>query len=120
MSKQSMREEAERLIRETMEKRNLVIKQGNTRIEAVCGKCGAPNRLSAERGASPGQVSPARIAVTSRRRCRRSFFVIASIVGWAERSEPTMPSGDGGHGASAPLPTLNPFQPGLLERFTDA
>jgi predicted RNA-binding Zn-ribbon protein involved in translation (DUF1610 family) len=52
MSKQSMREEAERLIRETMAKRNLVIKQGNTRIEAVCGKCGAPNRLSAERGAS--------------------------------------------------------------------
>jgi hypothetical protein len=52
MSKQSMREEAERLIRETMEKRNLVIKEGSTRIEAVCGKCGAPNRLSAERGAS--------------------------------------------------------------------
>lgn len=50
MSKQSMREEAERLIRETMEKRNLVIKEGNTRIEAVCGKCGAPNRVSAERG----------------------------------------------------------------------
>jgi len=44
MSKQSMREEAERLIRETMEKKNLV--------EAVCGKCGAPNRLSAERGAT--------------------------------------------------------------------
>jgi len=52
MSKQSMREEAERLIRETMEKRNLTVKQGNTRIEAVCGKCGAPNRLSAERGAA--------------------------------------------------------------------
>ena len=52
MSKQAMREEAERLIRETMEKRNLVIKQGNTRIDATCGKCGAPNRLSAERGAS--------------------------------------------------------------------
>ena len=51
MSKQAMREEAERLIRETMERRNLVIKQGSTRIEAVCGKCGAPNRLSAERGA---------------------------------------------------------------------
>ena len=50
MSKQSMPEEAERLIRETMEKRNLTVKQGNTRIEAVCGKCGAPNRLSAERG----------------------------------------------------------------------
>ena len=52
MSKQAMREEAERLIRETMEKRNLVIKQGNTRIEAVCSKCGAPNRLSAEKGAT--------------------------------------------------------------------
>jgi DNA-directed RNA polymerase subunit RPC12/RpoP len=50
MSKQSMREEAERLIRETMEKRNLVVKQGATRIEAVCGKCGAPNRLQADRG----------------------------------------------------------------------
>jgi transposase-like protein len=50
MSKQSMREEAERLIRETMEKRNLVVKQGSTRIEAVCGKCGAPNRLSAVKG----------------------------------------------------------------------
>jgi hypothetical protein len=51
MSKQAMREEAERLIRETMEKRTLVVKQGNTRIDATCGKCGAPNRISAERGA---------------------------------------------------------------------
>ncbi len=50
MSKQAMREEAERLIRETMEKRNLTIKQGTTRIEAVCGKCGAPNRVQAEKG----------------------------------------------------------------------
>ena len=50
MSKQSMREEAERLIRETMEKKKLVVKQGNTRIEAVCGKCGAPNRVQAARG----------------------------------------------------------------------
>jgi transcription elongation factor Elf1 len=52
MSKQSMREEAERLIRETMERKALVVKQGNTRIDAVCGKCGAPNRLSAEKGAT--------------------------------------------------------------------
>ena len=52
MSKQSMREEAERLIREAMTSKPLVVKQGNTRIEAVCGKCGAPNRLSAERGAT--------------------------------------------------------------------
>ena len=42
MSKQAMREEAERLIRETMEKRSLVVKEGNTRIDATCGKCGAP------------------------------------------------------------------------------
>jgi DNA-directed RNA polymerase subunit RPC12/RpoP len=52
MSKQEMREEAERLIRETMAKKALVIKQGNTRIEAVCGKCGAANRVSAEKGVS--------------------------------------------------------------------
>ena len=50
MSKQSMREEAERLIRETMEKRSIVVKQGHTRIDAVCGKCGAPNRVQAEKG----------------------------------------------------------------------
>jgi len=52
MDKQAMREEAERLIRETMEKRSLVVKQGNTRIEAICGKCGGSNRLSAEKGAT--------------------------------------------------------------------
>ena len=52
MSKQSMREETERLIREAMEKRALTVKQGNTRIDATCGKCGAPNKLSVERGAT--------------------------------------------------------------------
>ena len=52
MSKQSMREEAERLIREAMARKPLVVKQGNTRIEAVCGKCGAPNRILAEKGAT--------------------------------------------------------------------
>jgi transposase-like protein len=52
MSKQSMREEAERLIREAMARKPLVVKQGNTRIEAVCGKCGAPNRVVAERSAT--------------------------------------------------------------------
>ena len=45
MSKQAMREEAERLIRETMERKNLVIKQGNTRIEAVCGKCRITSKM---------------------------------------------------------------------------
>jgi hypothetical protein len=50
MSKQSLREEAERLIRESMEKKTIVIKQGSTRIEAVCGRCGTANRLHAEKG----------------------------------------------------------------------
>jgi hypothetical protein len=57
MSKQSMREEAERLVREAMARKPLVVKEGNTRIEAVCGKCGAPNRVSA----APGQT---RVAYT--------------------------------------------------------
>jgi DNA-directed RNA polymerase subunit RPC12/RpoP len=52
LSKQSLREEAERLIRESMEKKAIVVKQGSTRIEAVCGKCGAPNRVQAEKGQS--------------------------------------------------------------------
>ena len=52
MSKQAMREETERLIREAMEKKSIVVKEGNTRIEAVCGKCGAPNRVQAEKGAT--------------------------------------------------------------------
>ena len=50
MSKEAMRAEAERLIREAMERKNLTVKQGKTRIEAKCGKCGAPNRLSADVG----------------------------------------------------------------------
>ena len=52
MSKEEMRAEAERLIKEAMERKTVSIKQGNTRIEAVCGKCGAPNRVSA----APGQT----------------------------------------------------------------
>jgi len=50
MSKQSMREEAERLIRETMERKAIVVKQGNTRIETTCGKWrGAKSHLGGER-----------------------------------------------------------------------
>ena len=52
MSKQAMREEAERLIRESMERKALVVKQGDTRIEAKCGKCGAANRVTAPKGVS--------------------------------------------------------------------
>lgn len=49
-SKQEMREETERLIKEAMERNSITVKQGKTRIDAVCGKCGAPNRVSATKG----------------------------------------------------------------------
>ncbi len=52
MSKQAMRDETERLVKEALERKALTIKQGQTRIETRCGKCGAPNRVSA----APGQV----------------------------------------------------------------
>ena len=52
MSKEAMREETERLVREAIERKNIVVKQGNTRIEEKCGKCGAPNRISAPPGQS--------------------------------------------------------------------
>jgi DNA-directed RNA polymerase subunit RPC12/RpoP len=47
MSKQAMRQESERLVREAMA-RNVTITQGKTRLDVKCGKCGASNRLSAE------------------------------------------------------------------------
>ncbi|MEP7029868.1 MAG: hypothetical protein ABI830_02925 [Pseudolabrys sp.] len=50
MSKQAMRDETERLIKEAMAKKAIAIKQGDTRIETKCGKCGAPNRVSAPPG----------------------------------------------------------------------
>ena len=52
MSKQAMREETERLVKEALERKTVTVKQGQTRIETKCGKCGAPNRVSA----APGQV----------------------------------------------------------------
>jgi len=52
MSKQAMREETERLIQEAMAKKSVTVKHGKTRIDEKCGKCGAPNRVSAARGDS--------------------------------------------------------------------
>ena len=52
VDKQALREETERLVREAMERKALVVKQGNTRIEATCGKCGKANRVLAEKGAT--------------------------------------------------------------------
>jgi hypothetical protein len=50
MSKQAMREESERLVREAMEKKSISIKKGDTRIEAKCGKCGTINKVTAAPG----------------------------------------------------------------------
>ena len=50
MSKQAMRDETERLVREAMEKKSLSIKRGDTRIEAKCGKCGVVNKVTAAAG----------------------------------------------------------------------
>jgi RNase P subunit RPR2 len=36
--------------KEAMEKKALTVTQGKTRIEAICGKCGAPNRVNAPMG----------------------------------------------------------------------
>jgi hypothetical protein len=52
MSKEAMREETERLVREALERKTVTVKQGNTRIETTCGKCGAKNRVNA----APGQL----------------------------------------------------------------
>lgn len=57
MSKEKMREETERLVKEALERNAVTIKQGKTRIETKCGKCGAPNWVSA----APGEV---RVAYT--------------------------------------------------------
>jgi hypothetical protein len=69
MSKEAMRAEADRLIKEAMEKKAITIKQGDTRIEATCGKCGGKIASRRRRGSFACR-SPARNAGTSSRRCR--------------------------------------------------
>lgn len=49
MSKEAMREESERLMKEAMA-RKVAVTEGKTRMEVRCSKCGAPNRVMAERG----------------------------------------------------------------------
>ena len=49
MSKEAMRDEAERLVKEAL-KRKVTVTHGKTRIEAKCGKCGAANRILAPPG----------------------------------------------------------------------
>jgi hypothetical protein len=50
MSKQAMREESERLVKEALERKTLTVRQGKTRIDSKCRKCGALNRVSAAQG----------------------------------------------------------------------
>jgi transposase-like protein len=50
LSKRSMREENERLVREAMAKQFVAIQHVDSRIEATCGKCGAKNRVSVAKG----------------------------------------------------------------------
>ena len=64
-----MREEAERLVREAMERKTVTVKQGDTRIEAKCGKCGAP--IASRRAGETRVQFTCRNAGTSRSRCRR-------------------------------------------------
>ena len=47
---QAMREETERLVKEALERKSITIKQGKTRIESKCAKCGALNRVAAGQG----------------------------------------------------------------------
>ena len=50
MSKQAMHEESERLVKEALERNTLTVRQGKTRIDSKCRKCGALNRVSAAQG----------------------------------------------------------------------
>jgi len=57
MSKQAMREETERLIKEALERKSVTVTQGDTRIETKCGKCGAVNRVKMPKGQSRVEYS---------------------------------------------------------------
>ena len=50
MSKQAMREETERLVKEAMGRKAIAVKRGKTRIESKCAKCGTLNRVAAAQG----------------------------------------------------------------------
>src|SRR6266850_139046 len=67
MSKEAMRQESERLVREAMA-RNVTITQGKTRLDVKCSKYGAPNRVSAEMDQA-GWNTPARNAAINKRPC---------------------------------------------------
>ncbi len=50
MSKQEMREETDRLIREALERKNLKVSRLETKIATKCGKCGHQGHVMAAPG----------------------------------------------------------------------
>lgn len=52
MSKEADRANLERMMREAMEKKNIAVKKGDTRLEAKCGKCGVANKVKMPPGES--------------------------------------------------------------------
>jgi hypothetical protein len=51
-SKEAARAEAERLVKEAIEKRKVSVTQGQTVRFVKCGKCGADNKVKADPGES--------------------------------------------------------------------
>ena len=51
-SKQESRAETDRLVKEALERKLVSVKKVDGRREDKCGKCGASNRVSAEKGVS--------------------------------------------------------------------
>jgi hypothetical protein len=49
-TKQAIREETERLVKDALERKAVTITQGKTRIESKCAKCGALNHIAAAQG----------------------------------------------------------------------
>jgi hypothetical protein len=75
MSKQAMRDETERLVKEALERKNLTVKQGKTRIDSKCRKCGALNRVSAAHGQV--RVSTRRMKIANPHQVIRGGLLLA-------------------------------------------
>ena len=49
-TKKDMRDEADCLIQEAIARKAVMVIQGKTRLDVICGKCGAANRVMANAG----------------------------------------------------------------------
>jgi hypothetical protein len=50
LTKQESRDETERLVREALERKAVSVRKVDGRLDAKCGKCGAPNRVAIPSG----------------------------------------------------------------------